>query len=117
MSMNEVTNQILSALRSAGGKGLLLDDIATSLGIDLAIASNAIDQLIKEKQVMEKSDANESRYFIRGVMGEEAEQGTLGDLNGCPCFHCLRIGRCGVRQPDSPVACRAVEEWIETSDQ
>lgn len=115
--MNEVATQIMSALRSAGGKGLLIDEITTSLDIDLAIASNALNQLIKEKQVMEKSDAKESRYFVRGIMGEEAEQGTLGDLNGCPCFHCLKISRCGVRQPDSPVACRAVEEWIETSDQ
>jgi len=116
MSMKEVTTQIMSALRSAGGKGLLIDEITTSLGIDLATASTAINQLITEKQVMEKSDANESRYFLRGVMGEEAEQGTLGDLNGCPCFHCLRIGRCGVRQPDSPVACRELEDWMVTSD-
>ncbi len=116
MSMKEVTTQIMSVIRSAGGKGLLIDEITTSLGIDLATASNAIDQLIKEKQVMEKSDANESRYFARGIMGEEAEQGTLGDLNGCPCFHCLRIGRCGVRQPDSPVACRELEDWMITSD-
>ncbi len=116
MSMKEVANQIMGALRSAGGKGLLISEITTSLEIDLATATNAIHELIKEKQVMEKAEANESRYFLRGAMGEETEQGTLGDLNGCPCFHCLKISRCGVRQPDSPVACRNLEDWIVRSE-
>jgi hypothetical protein len=114
--MNEVSTRIKSALRSAGIKGLLIDDITMSLEIDLATATNAIDELIKEKQVMEKSDANETRYFLQGAMGDEAEQGTLGDLNGCPCFHCLKISRCGVRQPDSPVSCREVESWVIRSE-
>ena len=114
--MNEVSTRIVSALRSAGVKGLLIDDITVSLEIDLATATDAILKLIKEKQVMEKSDANETRYFLQGAMGDEAEQGTLGDLNGCPCFHCLKIGRCGVRQPDSPLACRAVSQWVETGE-
>ena len=114
--MNEVSTRIVSALRTAGNKGLLIDDITTSLEVDLATATNAIYELIKEKQVMEKSDANETRYFLQGAMGEEAEQGTLGDLNGCPCFHCLKISRCGVRQPDSPVTCKSVHEWIERTE-
>jgi hypothetical protein len=114
--MNAVSKQILSALRSAGIRGLRINDIATSLEIDLATATNAIYEMIKEKQVMEKSDANETRYILQGAMGDEAEQGTLGDLNGCPCYHCLKISRCGVRQPDSPVSCRNLETWMVTSD-
>ncbi len=116
MSMNDVVSRILSILCSAGAQGLLIDEVATRLGIDLATATTTIRQLVTEKQVMEKSDAGETRYILRAAMGDEAEPGTVRDLNGCPCFHCLRIGRCGIRQPDSPVVCRDLDDWMITSE-
>lgn len=116
MSMNDVVSRILSILCSAGAQGLPIDEVATRLGIDLATATTTIKQLVTEKQVMEKSDAGETRYFLRASMGDEAEQGTVRDLNGCPCFHCLKIGRCGVRQADSPVVCRNLDDWMITTE-
>ncbi|MFW9909714.1 MAG: hypothetical protein ACFFEF_14170 [Candidatus Thorarchaeota archaeon] len=112
--MNNSVNQIISALRAAGGKGLVVDELAKSLDIDSDTIIEIVNQMIMENRVMEKSDANEARYFLQDEMSDEVEQSRLSDLNGCPCFHCLKISRCGVRQPDSPVACRNLESWMIT---
>ena len=110
--MNELADQILSALRAAGTNGLLIDELATRLEITAQKIAATISKLTSEGKVMQKSGDNE-RYIISGQFPEGAEPG-LGDLNGCPCFHCLKISRCGVRQPDSPVRCRDLEEWMIT---
>ena len=112
--MNEVSGRIVSALRAAGDTGLHIDELATSLGISLQKLSKTIKKLTSEGIVVQKQELKEERYIIR-QMNDESEHGGVGDLDGCPCFHCLRIGRCGVRQPDSPVSCRELEEWMISS--
>ncbi len=117
MSMKNLSEQIICALRAVGEKGMLIDELARSFDIDLETIAKAVKQLITEKQVMEKPDVEkEARYFLGAALGDEAEQGVVGDLMGCPCYHCLRIAKCGVRQPDSPVACRDLENWMSTSE-
>ena len=95
---------------------LVIEELIQSLDTDRNTIQTAIEQLILERKVMEKSDANEARYLLSDSMVNEAEHGSLGDLNGCPCFHCLRIGRCGVRQPDTPVGCIDLQSWMDSSE-
>ena len=114
--MKDIADRILNALSEASSKGLVLNELSTILDTDIEAIITALEKLISEKQILEETDANEARYFIKTALEGGAEQGTLGDLNGCPCFHCLKISRCGVRQPDSPVACREMEDWIIIAD-
>ena len=117
MSMKNLSEQITSALRAAGEKGMLIDELAHSLDIDLETIAKAVKQLITEKQVMEKSEAeNKARFFLGAAVGDETEQGIGGDLMGCPCYHCQKIAKCGIRQPDSPAACRDLENWMSSSE-
>jgi len=113
--MKNICDQLLNALRAAEERGLLIDELETQLGVDSQTITSALEQLISEGRIMEKSNTKESRYFIDTQMGEDTERGGLTDLNGCPCFHCLRISKCGVRQPDSPVACKELEGWMVIS--
>ena len=114
--MKDISDQILNALRENNGKGLVIDELSSRLSIDKQTITATLKQLISENKIMEKTDANDARYFVKTSLESEVEHGRLGDLNGCPCFHCLKISKCGVRQPDSPASCRALEDWILTSD-
>jgi hypothetical protein len=110
--MNDDTDQILKALRDAGENGLLIGELADRLGIDSQEIATIIDTLVSEGRIMQKQELEQERYMIKTPVADDAEPGGLSDMNGCPCFHCLRIGRCGIRQPDSPVTCRELEEWL-----
>ncbi len=108
------TDQILNALRDAGDDGLLIGELADRLGIDNETITMTIETLMSEGLVMQKQELKEERYVIRTPVADNSEPSSLSDMNGCPCFHCLKIGRCGIRQPDSPVTCRELEEWFGT---
>ena len=114
--MKDISNQILKALGEAKAEGLVLNDLMSRLNVDEQTIVLALEQLISENMIMERTDANDARYFIKTSLESEVEHGSLGDLNGCPCFHCLKISKCGVRQPDSPVSCRELGDWILISD-
>lgn len=114
--MKDISDQIVNALRETKGKGLVIDELLFRLNADEQIITTTLKQLISENKIMEKTDANDARYFVKTTLEGEVEHGRLGDLNGCPCFHCLKISKCGVRQPDSPASCRELEDWILTSE-
>jgi len=110
--MNDDIDQILNALRDAGTNGLLIGELADRLGIDSQKIAETITTLMSEGRIMQKQELEEERYMIKNTVVDDAELAGLSDMNGCPCFHCLKIGRCGIRQPDSPVTCRELEEWL-----
>ena len=110
--MNDDADQILKALRDAGENGLLIGELVDRLGIDSQEITKTINTLMSEGLIMQKQELEEERYMIKTPVTDDAEPGVLSDMNGCPCFHCLRIGRCGIRQPDSPVTCSELEEWM-----
>ena len=114
--MKDISDQILNALRETKGKGLVIDELSDRLNVDAQTISTTLKELISENKIMEKTNANDARYFVKTALESEVEHGSLGDLNGCPCFHCLKIGKCGIRQPDSPASCRELEDWILTSE-
>ncbi|MDF1537412.1 MAG: hypothetical protein P1Q69_00705 [Candidatus Thorarchaeota archaeon] len=112
--MKKLFDQILSALRATGGKGMIIDEITSLLDIDTQTAADAIEKLLKEKRIK----MEDARYLLQqDAMGDEAEKGKVGDLNGCPCFQCHKLLLCGVRQPDSPTKCKEMQYWMIASDQ
>ncbi|MBY8998105.1 MAG: hypothetical protein KGD60_10255 [Candidatus Thorarchaeota archaeon] len=110
--MNDDSDQILTALRDAGEKGLLIGELADRLGIDSQKITKTIITLMAEGRIMQKQELEKERFMIKTPVVDDAESSVLTDMNGCPCFHCLKIGKCGIRQPDSPVTCRELEEWL-----
>jgi hypothetical protein len=112
--MNEIANEILNALRIAGSQGLLVDELADRLGFDVKTIHTTIDELTSEGLIMQKQELENEQVLIRAQISTEADGSSLSDLNGCPCFHCLKIGRCGLRQPDSPAECGELESWMGT---
>lgn len=113
--MSDVYGLVRSALQAAGGSGVFVEELAHRLGIEYRRVVEAIQHMISEGLVMQEEHTEKPRYFIKATE-EEVSQPQLSDLNGCPCFHCLRIERCGIRQPDSPVICRSLEEWVVSSE-
>ncbi len=110
--MNDVAAQILSALRAAGSAGLFIDELVDRLGIDSKTVTITLEQLTSEGLVLQTQELKDNRPIVRAQVENSHEGRGLSDLNGCPCFHCLKIDRCGLRQPDSPATCRELEEWM-----
>jgi hypothetical protein len=110
--MNDDSDQILTALRDAGENGLLIGELADRLGIDSQKITKTIITLMAEGRIMQKQELEKERFMIKTPVVDDAEPSVLSDMNGCPCFHCLKIGKCGIRQPDSPVTCKELEEWL-----
>ncbi|NWF97068.1 MAG: hypothetical protein HXY34_13080 [Candidatus Thorarchaeota archaeon] len=110
-----VANSILNELRAVGSKGLLIRELTARLKLDQEQIVMTIKQLISEGMIMQKNDVEGTKYVISEAMTGGVDHGKLSDLNGCPCFHCLKISRCGIRQPDSPLSCRKLEEWVVDS--
>ncbi len=113
--MNEIATQILSVLRAAGSSGLLIDELIDKIGVDADTITETLDKLSTEGLIMQKQELKNEQPTIRAHIGNEPDGSSMTDLNGCPCFHCLRIGRCGLRQPDSPADCRELESWMGSS--
>jgi hypothetical protein len=112
ISMKGVSDQILSELKTADKAGLSVTDLKERLDISLEQITSVLTALMSEGKIMQKQEAENERYIARITLTEESEPSGLTDMNGCPCFHCLKIAKCGVRQPDSPVFCRELEDWM-----
>lgn len=111
--MTRLENQIIGALQVAGINGLKLEELSDKLGVDSQDIKTTIIELMKEGKVMQKQNTDGEQFVLRSHLMDGSEAG-IGDLNGCPCFHCFKISRCGVRQPDSPIRCKELEDWILT---
>ncbi|MBE0527519.1 MAG: hypothetical protein IH631_11300 [Candidatus Thorarchaeota archaeon] len=109
--MNDAVDRILSELKSAKKDGLGIDEMAEILGIDKKQITLALTTLISEGRIMQKQE-HDDKYMIKPAITDDSEPSGLTDMNGCPCFHCLRISKCGIRQPDSPADCNELEEWM-----
>jgi len=114
--MNDVADLVLGALRAAGDKGLLIDELMANLKTNAEQIESIIAQLTSEGLIMLKQEQEDKRYTLSSQVGDDVELGSLSDLDGCPCFHCLKIGKCGVRQPDSPIVCRELEDWMLSTE-
>lgn len=109
--MNDASDQILRELKSANSEGLGIDELAERLGIDKKQITLALTALMSEGQIMQKQEQDD-KFMIKPAIADDSEPNSLTDMNGCPCFHCLRISKCGIRQPDSPADCNELEEWM-----
>ena len=110
--MSDIDAQVVSELKTAGKDGLLIDELAERLGIEKEQITLALTTLLSEGRIMQKQELENERYVLKAAITDDSEPSGLSDMNGCPCFHCLRITKCGVRQPDSPVYCKELEEWM-----
>ena len=109
--MNDAADRILSELISAKKEGLGIVELTEKLGIDKKQITLALTTLVSEGRIMQKQEQDD-KYILKPTITDDSEPSGLTDMNGCPCFHCLRISKCGIRQPDSPADCNELEEWM-----
>lgn len=110
--MNDAIDSILSELKIAKQDGLGIDELTEKLGIKKKQITLALTTLMSEGRIMQKQELENDKYMIKPALTDDSEPSGLSDMNGCPCFHCLRISKCGIRQPDSPAECSELEEWM-----
>ena len=110
--MSDFNAQVINELRTAGKDGLFIEELIERLGTEKEQIMLALTTLLSEGRIMQKQEFEDERYVLKPALTEDSEPSGLSDMNGCPCFHCLRISKCGVRQPDSPVMCKELEEWM-----
>ena len=109
--MNDASDRIINELKSAKNNGLSIDELIEKLGIDNKQITLALTTLMSEGRIMQTQE-HEDKFILKPAITDDGDPTGLSDMNGCPCFHCLRIGKCGIRQPDSPATCKELEEWM-----
>ena len=109
--MSDFNAQVINELRTAGKDGLFIEELIERLGTEKEQIMLALTTLLSEGRIMQKQE-NDDKYVLKSTIIEDSEPSGLTDMNGCPCFHCLRISKCGIRQPDSPADCGELEEWM-----
>lgn len=113
--MEYVADQIVAAIKAAGNRGLLASVLKNELNLNEITLTKTLKELRRKGFIMQtKETAEDRRLFISADFISEPETSHLSDLGGCPCFHCLKLSKCGARQPDSPVKCRDLEDWLNT---
>lgn len=112
ISMSDIDTLVISELKIAGKDGLFIEELAERLGIKKEQITLALTTLLSEGRIMQKQEFENERYILKAAITDDSEPCGLSDMNGCPCFHCLRLSKCGIRQPDSPVYCKELEEWM-----
>ncbi len=108
-----IADQIIDVLCTVGKNGLSIKELETRLGIDYKVITETLEHLISEGIVMQKQDTDGIKYYYtKDTPTNDSTGSRFSDINGCPCFHCPKIYKCGVKQIDSPLACKSLDDWI-----
>lgn len=67
----------------------------------------------KNALTVEAEGAKEGKKFLNDYNIPITSEIAWDTLGGVPCFTCINLKKCGVRQPISPVSCPSINMWLE----
>ena len=110
MSLDEKAYEIIKA---AGKEGVLQSELWKILGISSREGARIIARLEKRGLIERKKVIHNGRrtYRVFAIV-KSAPQIQWDTLNGCPCFTCHDIQRCGSGNPLSPEICEKLTKWL-----
>ena len=108
--------RLIEAVKSTGKTGILEQDLIQNINFNKNSVFEVVDSLVAEgifvRVAEENSDHMDYRIFYKDIFLFED---SFSDLNGCPCFHCPYLYKCGARQPHSPYTCPDLTFWIKSN--
>ncbi|MHA1594505.1 MAG: MarR family transcriptional regulator [Candidatus Baldrarchaeia archaeon] len=110
MSLDEKAYEIIKA---AGKEGILQSELWKKLGISSREGARIVSRLEKRGLIERKRVIHNGRrtYRVFALIKEES-QIQWDTLEGCPCFTCHDLYRCGSGNPLSPELCEKMTKWL-----
>ena len=101
----------IALLKEAGKRGLLLSELAKQLEQPATKVLKIVESLETNGQVEKKDEEHNGKSVLRLFWREEDSK--WDTLQGCPCFSCTEIDKCGASQSISPWTCEKLNIWIK----
>jgi len=102
----------LEIIRKAGPQGILQRDLWKSLNVSSREGSRIALALEKRGLIIREPVTQECWKTFRLVAISNDLRVSLETVEGCPCFSCMNLSRCGSGQQISPENCEDLTEWL-----
>lgn len=113
--MTSLEDNAMKIIVDTGVQGILQSDLWKKLETTSREGSRLAVRLEKTglvKRVKELVDGRWTfRLFAKTVSTSKKE--SVNTLEGCPCFTCGDLARCGNLQSISPVFCAGLDHWLQ----
>jgi DNA-binding MarR family transcriptional regulator len=111
MSLEDKAMKIILEI---GAQGILQSDLWKHLETTSREGSRLAVRLEKAGLVKRKKELVDGRWTFRlYAASKTAKIGSLNTLEGCPCFTCPDLSRCGNLHSISPVFCISLDRWLQ----
>ena len=105
--------EIYELIRKQGKKGFLQSKLWKTLGMNSREGSRIALKLEENGLVRREREFSKGRWTYRlYIVENDSSMIHWNDLNGCPCFMCGDLSRCGLQHPISPAFCPLLDGWI-----
>jgi len=104
----------MKIILNTGVQGILQSDLWKKLETSSREGSRLAVRLEKKGLINRKKELVDGRWSFRLIAktSSTSKIGSENILEGCPCFKCGDLARCGDLQSISPVYCIRLDSWL-----
>lgn len=112
--MTALEDNAMKIILNTGVQGILQSDLWKKLETTSREGSRLAVRLEKQGLINRKKELVDGRWSFRLIAktSSTSKVGSENTLEGCPCFTCGDLARCGDLQSISPVYCIRLDHWL-----
>ncbi|MHA1238720.1 MAG: helix-turn-helix transcriptional regulator [Candidatus Odinarchaeia archaeon] len=112
-TISKCEEQALHLIQRSGENGIFQSELWKELGTNSREGSRISIKLEEKGLIKRKKQLKNGRWtYILYPVKSKPIKLTWNDLDGCPCFTCPDIAKCGIGQHISPITCEAQTAWL-----
>lgn len=109
---DEIYVKALEIIRRAGPQGIWQRDLWKTLKVSSREGSRIALTLEKKGLIIREPVVQGRLKTFRLIAVSNDLKVSLEAIEGCPCFSCMNLSRCGAGQPISPENCEDLTNWL-----
>ena len=110
--MTSLEDNAMKIILDTGVNGILQSDLWKKLATTSREGSRLAVRLEKSGLINRKKELVDGRWTFRLYAISSTKAKSRYTLEGCPCFTCGDLARCGDLQSISPVFCIRLDHWL-----
>ena len=112
--MTSLEDNAMKIILNTGVQGILQSDLWKKLETTSREGSRLAVRLEKKGLINRKKELVDGRWSFRLIArnSSTSKVGSENTLEGCPCFTCVDLAKCGDLQSISPVYCISLDQWL-----
>jgi hypothetical protein len=111
--MTALEDNAMKIILDTGVQGILQSDLWKKLATTSREGSRLAVRLEKSGLINRKKELVDGRWTFRLYAISSTKAKSRNTLEGCPCFTCGDLARCGDLQAISPVYCIRLDHWLQ----